>query len=41
MVERTVEQGYPPAASYVLSEKGCRFFPALDTLCRTAAEAVE
>lgn len=40
MVERTIEDGYPPAPTYVLSRKGERFFPALDALCRAADAAV-
>ena len=39
LIERTVEQGYPPAPLYVLSELGVRFFPPLDELC-SAAEPV-
>lgn len=33
MIERTVDAGYPPTPSYVLSAKGRLFFPALDDLC--------
>jgi DNA-binding HxlR family transcriptional regulator len=40
MVERIVEDGYPPSPVYVLSAKGQRFFPALDELCRACEAAV-
>jgi DNA-binding HxlR family transcriptional regulator len=40
MVERTVEDGYPPAPTYMLSAKGQLFFPAIDALCRACDAAV-
>jgi DNA-binding HxlR family transcriptional regulator len=41
LVDRTVEHGYPPSPSYTLTERGRKFFPALDALCRACADAVE
>lgn len=41
MIDRTVDQGYPPAPLYCLTELGQRFFPALDELCRAAEPAAE
>jgi len=40
LIERTVDQGYPPAPNYELSEKGQRFFGPLDDLCRACETAV-
>lgn len=40
LVERTIEHGYPPAPNYVLSERGCSIFPALDALCLACEAAV-
>ena len=40
MVERSIEDGYPPAPNYVLSAKGQRFFPPLDALCSAVDDAV-
>lgn len=39
MVHREVSHGYPPAATYSLTEKGLRFLPVLDGLCTAASEA--
>jgi len=39
MVHREVSHGYPPAATYSLTEKGLRFLPVLDHLCTAASEA--
>ena len=41
LVERTVEHGYPPAPTYVLSPRGQTFFGPLDELCEAAASALE
>lgn len=38
LIERTVDQGYPPAPLYVLSEAGRRFFPPLDELCNACVQ---
>ncbi len=39
MVHREVSHGYPPAATYSLTEKGLAFLPVLDQLCTAAEEA--
>jgi len=39
MLERTIDQGYPPAPVYTLSAKAAAFFPALDALCRASEAA--
>ena len=36
LIERTIDQGYPPAPLYVLSDLGRQFFPPLDDLCSAA-----
>ena len=40
LVTRTVQDGYPPAAVYTLSESGEQLFPAMDLVCRAADGAV-
>ncbi|MEO8538169.1 MAG: winged helix-turn-helix transcriptional regulator [bacterium] len=39
MVTRTVDQGYPPTPTYLLSARGMLFYPALDALARACEEA--
>jgi DNA-binding HxlR family transcriptional regulator len=39
MVHREVGHGYPPTATYTLTEKGLHFLPVLDRLCIAAEEA--
>ena len=41
MVDRTVDNGYPPAPNYELSEMGKRFFGPLEDLCRACEAAVK
>lgn len=41
LIDRTVEEGYPPAPLYVLSQLGERFFPPLDALCSAAEPGPE
>ncbi len=36
LIDRTIDEGYPPAPIYMLSELGQRFFPPLDALCAAA-----
>lgn len=36
LIDRTIDEGYPPAPIYMLSELGERFFPPLDALCAAA-----
>lgn len=40
MIDRTVENGYPPAPNYVLAQRGEAFFVPLEALCEAAAAAV-
>ncbi len=41
LIDRTVDQGYPPAPLYVVSELGEKLFPALDDLCNAAEPVPE
>ena len=40
LIDRTIDEGYPPAPLYVLSPLGQEFFPPLDELC-SACESAE
>lgn len=40
LIDRTIDEGYPPAPLYVLSTLGQEFFPPLDELC-SACESPE
>jgi len=39
LVQRTVDEGYPPTTEYRLTARGGELFPVVDALCRACAAA--